>query len=55
MVTYNYKVHEMIPIPEQIPEDIKSWKCIEREDSYLHPSESLGETISVDSNGVWNL
>jgi hypothetical protein len=45
----------MIPIEDQIPDDIKEWKCIENDDIYLHPSESLGENISIDSNGVWNL
>ena len=54
-VTYKYIVHEMIPLEDQIPEDIKAWICIENDDSYLHPSESLGLNISVDSNGVWNL
>jgi hypothetical protein len=45
----------MVTIEDQIPDDIKAWKCIENEDSYLHPSESLGENISIDSNGVWKL
>ena len=54
-VTYEYIVHEMVPIEDQIPEDIKNWKIIETEDSILHPSETLGKQIYVDKNGFWDL
>lgn len=54
-VTYNYTVHEMVPIEDQIPEDIKQWKVLENDESILHPSETLGRQILIDGDGSWNL
>ena len=55
LVTYNYVVHELIPIPAQTPDDIKSWKIVETDDSYLHPSEILGNSIQINDQGYWCL
>ena len=55
LVTYTYRVHEMIPVEDQIPNEVKEWKCVESDDSTLHPSEQLGNTIHMDKNGVWDL
>lgn len=33
----------------------KSWKIIENDDSYLHPSETLGRQIKADKNECWDL
>lgn len=54
-VTYSYVVHELIPIEDQIPQDIKDWKIVENDDSILHPSEVLGANIRQDQSGVWHL
>jgi ribonuclease Z len=55
-VTYKYIVHELIPIDEQIPEDLKNWQIIENEDNILHPSEILGSQINYDQlNRCWSL
>ena len=45
----------MMPIEDQIPDDIKNWTIIENDDSRLHPSETLGTQIIADKNGHWNL
>ena len=55
LVTYTYRVHELIPIDEQIPEEVKAWKCVESDDSTLHPSEQLGTNIHMNKKGVWDL
>ncbi len=54
-VTYNYTVHELVPIEEQIPEDIRQWKFVENDETILHPSETLGRQIQMDSDGTWSL
>ncbi len=53
--TYQYIVHELIPIEEQIPQDIKEWKIVENDDSILHPSEVLGKSIRPNDKFVWDL
>lgn len=45
----------MVPIEDQIPEDILNWKITETDDSVLHPSETLGKQIYVDKDGSWSL
>ena len=54
-MTYKYVVHELIPIEEQTPEEIRNWKVIENDDTQLHPSEVLGNQIQMNADGVWNL
>ncbi len=54
-VTYSYVVHELVPLEEQIPTEVMNWKVVETDDSYLHPSETLGTQILADKNGHWHL
>jgi hypothetical protein len=39
----------------QFKDDIKSWKIIESDDAYLHPSEILGSSIKINDKGYWNM
>lgn len=53
--TFKYVVHEMEPISEQIPEDVRNWKIVENDETNLHPMETLGNQIFIDNDGCWKL
>lgn len=54
-LTYNYIVHEMIPVEEQFPEDWNTWPSDDEATGRLHPQEIPGKDINADEKFVWNL
>ncbi|XP_069675573.1 zinc phosphodiesterase ELAC protein 1-like [Periplaneta americana] len=54
-LTYDYVVHELIPIEEQYPEDWNDWPEVIEATGSLHPQEKPGRTITADSDFTWNV
>ncbi|XP_021918972.1 zinc phosphodiesterase ELAC protein 1-like isoform X2 [Zootermopsis nevadensis] len=54
-LTYNYVVHELIPIAEQYPEDWNTWPADNLATGSLHPQEKQGKDITATNDLTWNV
>ncbi|XP_064594932.1 zinc phosphodiesterase ELAC protein 1-like [Liolophura sinensis] len=54
-LTYNYVVHELQVVEEQLPAEWNTWTVNHDAEGSLHPNEHPGQQISPDEKGVWNL
>ncbi|KAJ9590794.1 hypothetical protein L9F63_016180 [Diploptera punctata] len=54
-LTYDYVVHEMIPMEEQFPDDWNTWPSDDEATGTLHPQEILGKDICADQKYIWDL
>jgi ribonuclease Z len=54
-LTYEYIVHELIPVAEQYPEDWNTWPVDNLTTGSLHPQEKQGKDITVTGDLTWNV
>ncbi|XP_023702179.1 zinc phosphodiesterase ELAC protein 1 isoform X2 [Cryptotermes secundus] len=54
-LTYEYVVHELIPVAEQYPEDWNTWPADNLATGSLHPQEKQGKDINATCDLTWNV